>query len=82
LWALGYRLLGNRMLLGVSDCVGDLIPLQNEWVFQDHLDGRAYVEEKVASVQEQRECGHASNRSAHHGADNGVLRCAAGGSYA
>jgi hypothetical protein len=49
---------------------------------QDHLDGRAYVEEEIVSVEEQRERGHGADGSADHGADDGAFPGAARGGYA
>jgi hypothetical protein len=54
LGALNDGLLWCRVLLGLADCVGDLILLQRQWLLQNHLNRRAYVEEKIVSIEEQR----------------------------
>jgi len=47
-------LLGSRMLLGIADGCGNLILLQRNWMLQDHLYGRAYVEKEMMSVEHKR----------------------------
>ena len=62
------------MLRGLADCVGNLISFQNQRLLQDHLNGRAYIEKEIASVNKQRDRGHAADCTSDHGADYSILR--------
>jgi hypothetical protein len=51
----GDGLLWHGVLLGLADCVIDLALLQSHGLLQNHLDGRAHVEEKIMGTGEQRD---------------------------
>jgi hypothetical protein len=66
-------LLGRRVPFGVTDRLGDFIPLQSQRMLQDHLDRCSYVEKKVVRSSDQQKPNGQSNPCAHCRADHSVF---------
>ena len=80
--ALGDGLDRRRILFGIAQCIGDLIPLQGQRVRQNHFYRRAYVEKKVMRSPDQHQTNGQAYTSANGGSNHRIFSLFRGTRYA